>query len=404
MHALNEKLFEAIKAQKSEAVKKILTLMKIRKLEVDQDNTELTAMGLSAMESPSIDAMDSIGYSALHYAAKLGNEDIINQLIAEGADVNLQSRKHDATFQGTPIACALNFIEQDEHAYCILTHLIRQKANINTECTTTESQEKLPLLALAARRSKPQCIQLLLQYGASPLAKDAKEYVINFSTLTSSKPCKDLLKEHALFWHLHEYFIRKTTGLVGLTSQPKDQTERLNNFASLLLSLLHCKSDDALYGIIDAHIIKTEEDKDKRFSYNPHFWDTRLHYVDELKKLRHYKDGKIIKQCLMQYHEYITNIDLALQAENRYARESRETTNPEAKIASQLMYRLNELNEQVASIATSFAASLSVMNTTPSIPKAVGTVEESKAATSPQDPVEVAKPDQPSVQSIKKRK
>ena len=96
-------------------------------------------------------AMDSVGSSALHYAAGRNNAALVQQLVAAGARVDLANKQLNTSLHVAAAAGAADAAEA----------LLAASANINA----LDSSRRTPL-HLAARDGRSATVELLLQAGA----------------------------------------------------------------------------------------------------------------------------------------------------------------------------------------------------------------------------------------------
>ncbi len=125
-----------------------------------------------------IKAKDNQDMSAIHWACRLGDVNLVKEVLARGADINAPSKIY-----GTPLIVTISPILRDKEGpeLPLITLLLEKGANPNTFMPMTGMT---PLMQ-AALSNHPKTARLLLKYGADPALTSQNPQMMRGQTRTA---------------------------------------------------------------------------------------------------------------------------------------------------------------------------------------------------------------------------
>jgi hypothetical protein len=163
---------------------------------------------LPAAAQPGIDAKDAWGHTALHRAARSGNVQELQQLLAQGANIEAQNN-----IQKTPLHEAAEW----GHAECVRV-LLEGGANPNIQ-----DQYGHKPLHKAAEWGRTDCVRLLLERGIDPnIQSKYRETSLRMAATHNRTDIVQLLLTHILACGDADYLERLRPLVAQLVANPKD--------------------------------------------------------------------------------------------------------------------------------------------------------------------------------------
>ena len=136
----------------------LLSILRSKPIEPASSNLPSSFSNPPSPGSFLVDVQNSAGGSALQWAAHHGNLEMVDALVASGANVNLSNRANY-----TPLIHAI----MNQHSACAL-FLIREKADVNQKTIDTHSTA----LHYASWHGMTEVVETLIDNGADMMASD----------------------------------------------------------------------------------------------------------------------------------------------------------------------------------------------------------------------------------------